>query len=638
VYQSADQPAASAPADAATQAGGPLASSGPARAVPGTAAEALALVRNGLDWLAAVDAGELTGAERAEVLRGLAAAESVHLAATAKVVSAFDAAEDYVADGHGGTRSWLVWQTRTTRPAAAAVLAWTRRLAAHPAVAAALRAGSVSPSYGRRICEWADALPADARATGAEILVQAAIGGADIGDLAGLFEEIRARTARPDTDADAERRGFAQRQLFLDSYYRGHGSLRADLTPPAAAALQAVLDTLGGKAGPEDERSRAQRDHDALEEACRLLIASGCLPQREGQPVQIQLQMTLSQLLGQPEADPALAASIAARGTPAPPGADCDAQIVPVVTATINQDILASLTARYLNPDGGRTNDGGTGLGDGGPAGTSSDPTHGRASRAAAGLAIADALRLLSGPGGLAAILRSQLPAPASTISLPLDIGAATDTSPSTSAAPSPAATSTAASPAATPPPSAATSITCATAPTAATPASLTAACSAPSTTSSPSTAGAGNSPSTPTAQPPPSAQTANAPTAVTHRRQQRDLSPAPATSPGHQHASQLRMQSTEPAGLARLIARQREPQQSRLRCVGSQPLLRVRQHLGSDQDRCGYERCKVEGVARPGVNLRGASGADYVDGGAVSRAHRQRDELVDLHPPDLPA
>jgi hypothetical protein len=466
VYQSADQPAASAqaaavpadavpagaagqagiPAGAAAQADGRLASSRPTgeplRSVPRTAAEALALVRNGLDFLAAADAGELTGAERAEVLRGLAAAESVHLAATARVVSAFDAAEDYAADGQGGPRTWLCWQTRTTRPAAAAVLAWARRLAAHPAVAGALQAGSVSPSYGRRICEWADALPADARATAGEILVQAAIGGADIGDLAALFEEIRARTARPDTDAD-ERRRFAQRQLFLDSYYHGHGSLRADLTPPAAAALQAVLDALGGKAGPEDERSRAQRDHDALEEACRLLIGSGCLPQRDGQPTQIVLQMTLSQLLGQPETDPALAAGIAAQGAPAPPGADCDAQIIPVVTATINPDILASLAARYLNPDSGSTNDDGTGLDDAGPVhgghsaagdaatvATSSGQAPGRARRAAAALAIADAVRLLSGPGGLAAALRSQLPAPAGSISLPLDIGAATDTIP----------------------------------------------------------------------------------------------------------------------------------------------------------------------------------------------------------------
>ncbi|HYK69206.1 MAG TPA: HNH endonuclease signature motif containing protein, partial [Streptosporangiaceae bacterium] len=56
-----------------------------------------------------------------------------------------------------------------------------------------------------------------------------------------------------------------------------------------------------------------------------------------------------------------------------------------------------------------------------------SDQTVGRARRAAAGLTVNDALRLLSGPGGLASKLRGQLTGPAATISLPLDVGAAAD-------------------------------------------------------------------------------------------------------------------------------------------------------------------------------------------------------------------
>jgi hypothetical protein len=52
-----------------------------------------------------------------------------------------------------------------------------------------------------------------------------------------------------------------------------------------------VLDALGGRAGPEDTRSRAQRDHDALVEGCRRLIAAGGLPGRAGQPAQIQLHI-----------------------------------------------------------------------------------------------------------------------------------------------------------------------------------------------------------------------------------------------------------------------------------------------------------------------------------------------------------
>src|SRR5215467_8131390 len=118
---------------------------------PSTAAEALAAVQAGLDWLAGADATGLTGTERADVLRGLATAESVHLAATAKVLSAFDAAEDYAADGQGGPRAWLRWQTRVSRPTAAATMAWARRLAARRQVAEALAAGQLSVSYARRL-------------------------------------------------------------------------------------------------------------------------------------------------------------------------------------------------------------------------------------------------------------------------------------------------------------------------------------------------------------------------------------------------------------------------------------------------------------------------------------------------------
>jgi hypothetical protein len=412
---------------------------------PSTSAQALALVRVGLDWLASADATDLTGAERADCLRGLAAAESVQLAATARIVSAFDAAEDYAADGQGGSRPWLAWQTRVSRPAAATTMAWARRLAARPQVARALAAGMLSPSYARQIGDWLDMLPADVQDAAEAILVQAAAGGADLRQLAALFQEIRARTARPDTDGDDDR--FGRRWLRLETYFRDNGSLQGELTPPAAAALQAVLDALGAKAGPEDTRTREQRAHDALEEACRRLIASGCLPERAGQPVQIVLHMTLAQLLGQTEFDHALAAWIGASAVAAPAGADCDAAVVPIVTGTIDPDVLADLAARYPGAAGSDSDsaragayggdhedrpdaeaiDGTVGSDAAGPDAPAGDQTLARARRAAGGLTIADALRLLSGPSGLASRLRGQLAGPAGTISLPLDVGAAAD-------------------------------------------------------------------------------------------------------------------------------------------------------------------------------------------------------------------
>ncbi len=379
---------------------GPAAPSGGAG--PANAAEALAAVRAGLEYLAAADPAELTTGEQADCIRSLAAAESVHLAAASRMLAGFDAANGYAAYGQISARAWLRWQTRVTRPAAAAATGWMRRLAAHPAVAAALAAAALSPSWARAICDWTDLLPEADRPGADEILAGLAAGCAELADVRLAFVRIRALCAQPDTDDGDDK--FAQRRLHLQPHFQGNARLDADLTPDAAAALQAVLDSLGKRAGPEDIRSRAQRDHDALDEACRRLIASAGLPDRAGQPVQIQLNMTLSQLTGQPEADQETAAWIAAHGTPAPPGADCDATIVPVVTGTINENVLDQPAAGLAS---------------------------GLAGRAARQITIARAVQLLSGPAGLAAWLRTrQHTAPAGAVSLPLDIGTATDTSP----------------------------------------------------------------------------------------------------------------------------------------------------------------------------------------------------------------
>ena len=389
---------------------------------PSTAAEALACARAGLAFLATVDAASLTGAERADLLRGLCQAESQHLAARSTVLAGFDRAGDYTGDAAASAKSWLRWQARVTRPAAGAAVAWTRRLAAHPRIGAALAAGQVSPSWARHLADWTDALPADGRDRADKILLDAAAGGADLPGLAGLAEELRRRTARPDTDPCGQGDGFGGRRLRLTRHYQGHARLDGDLTPPAASALQAVLDSLNGRAGPEDLRSPEQRDHDALEEACRRLIAGG-LPDRAGQPTQIQLHLTLSQLLGQAEADPAAAAWITANGTPAPPGADCDAAITPVVTGTVDPGVLDHLAAILLTSPGSMPG--------GGAAGSVLAGSTGMAVSAVRQLAIGHAARLLSGPGGLASWLRtSQLDGYAASVSLPLDIGAATDTIP----------------------------------------------------------------------------------------------------------------------------------------------------------------------------------------------------------------
>jgi Domain of unknown function (DUF222)/HNH endonuclease len=412
---------------------------GQAPAAPVTAAEAVALAQVSLGWLAAADAGSLTAAEQADCLRGLERAESMHTAARSRVLSAFNAQGGYEDDGHGSAKTWLKWRTRITEGAATGAMGWMRRLADHPAVRDAMASGEISESWARRLCEWTDALPEDNRADGDVILLGAARGGAELADLGRLADELRRLTAAPDDDGDD---GFTDRGLQLDTTFRGAGKLDGDLTPRCTAALSAVLEALGRKAGPEDIRTKWQRDHDALEEACRRLIASGFLPERAGQPTHIQLNMTLDQLRGLPGA---AGAEAAWAGPAAGPGDDCDATIVPVVSGHVDPEILDRLAAALLRPAAASATGQPGAMGQPGAAGQPGDmgrPDAGvangaeaarreRAERAARQMVLAAAADLLSGPSGLAAYLRTGvLGGLAASVSLPLDVGAAVETIP----------------------------------------------------------------------------------------------------------------------------------------------------------------------------------------------------------------
>jgi Domain of unknown function (DUF222)/HNH endonuclease len=390
---------------------------------PASAADAAAMAQAALGWLAEADVASLTTAEQADCLRSLERARSMHTAAQARILAAFHAQDGSADDGHGSTRTWLKWQTQISGGAAGEAMGWMRRLSAHPAVAGALASAGVSESWARHICEWTGRLPAEHRGDADQILLAAAAGGAGLRDLEGLAEEIRKQTARPDTGDDD---GFDDRGVRLARTFRGAGKLGGDLTAPCAAALAAVLEALGRRTGPEDRRTKDQRAHDALEEACRRLVASGCLPDRAGQPTHIQLLMTLDQLRGLPGGGGAEAAWAAAAGY------DCDATIVPVVTGHVDTAVLDQLTTALLD----RLSPGGWHARPGQPSQADRGREAGQARRELAARALrqiltARAADLLSGPAGLAACLRTGLlDGPAASVSLPLDAGAATETIP----------------------------------------------------------------------------------------------------------------------------------------------------------------------------------------------------------------
>ena len=351
--------------------------------------------------------------------------------------------------------------TDMTRGDARAKVRRMRLLRGHPAMAGALADADISKSQALAIAEWTRKLPAELRAETITILVQAAQAGASLDDLrmiAGVALE-RWRASRPDADED----GFDDRYVQAATTFGGAGVIRGNLTPECAAAVQAVLEALGKKAGAEDTRTEGQRFHDALQAGCELLIGAKMVPDRAGADTHVAVHIPFPELRqrpGAPEAE-----EVWLRGAAGEPGyltgkdaeaAACDAVAEPVVTGhadmrVVDKIIGLALAAAGLTLDGADPDPAGDGDDDddAGPDGASGERSplvgyRGRRTARAASRARSrarqrftpDAMQALryaiarlaidfvSGPAGLAGWLRTTLLAPPyNTPSLPLDIG-----------------------------------------------------------------------------------------------------------------------------------------------------------------------------------------------------------------------
>jgi uncharacterized protein DUF222 len=328
------------------------------------AAEALAMIRSGLSCLAAADATQMPTEVQARCLIALEQADAMSTAARASVLAAFTACRGYCEDGDYSARSWLIHHTRVTKATAVDHTGWSRRKHTHPRIIAALAAGDLpSESYARAVCRWTDRLPEDCRDNADAILVSAAQMGMDLRDLAALAAEIEARS-RPDVpDQDGPR--FEDRAVKLETTFGGAGVLTGDLSPECTAVVAAVLDALSAPRGAEDDRSHAQRYHDALEEACRRLVAAGLLPERAGQPVRVTghihlkdlIDLDISSALQEKWTEDVRGTWAAARAAASAGGSDgsvwledeaaegfaCDASVTPVVFGTVNLGVMEQL-------------------------------------------------------------------------------------------------------------------------------------------------------------------------------------------------------------------------------------------------------------------------------------------------------
>jgi hypothetical protein len=384
--------------------------------VPGSVGEALSMMGAALDYLNGPAGDLVQPAALGEVLQALAGINAKHTAARLRLVSRFDANDCHDSDGYPTTASWLAGRTKTVLARARAEVRLARAMtAAHPALADAMAAGELSLSWATGIAGWTTGLPQEIRQDTERILIEAAAAGAGYGDLkiiaTAAAEAYRGQYPDPDDDGN-----FADRHVRLDTTLDGAGRITGDLTPECAAAVQAVLEALGKKRGKEDDRTPAQRLHDALQEGCELLLRAKLVPDRAGADTRVDVHVALSQLRALPGAPLLEEAFLAARagehgyltGKDAEAVA-CDALIVPVVTGSPAWPVIDQMVTVVLDATGHRR-----------PA----QPLPPQAWEALQYALAKLAIEFLSGPGSLASVLRTGLlGAPFNTKSVPLDVG-----------------------------------------------------------------------------------------------------------------------------------------------------------------------------------------------------------------------
>jgi Domain of unknown function (DUF222) len=404
---------------------------------PNSVIEALRMGDAFADHLNSPAAAELDGAACGEVLIALGDIQTKLAAAHATLLRRFDAANAHDADGYGSSSAWLAAKGRMTKRDAVAAVRQMRQFSQRPGLHDAVAAGDLSRSWADEIARWTRKLPEGMRDETDKILLEAAAAGASLQDLATIAAAAieRWRSTRPDPDDDFD---FRDRHVRLGQTFGGAGVIRGDLTPECAAAVAAVLEALGKKQGPEDDRSQGQRFHDALAEACHLLLRARLVPDRAGADTQVIVHVPISQLRQMPGAADLEDAWLRARlGEAADPGtaylagqdaeaAACDALTVPVVTGHADMTVIDKIIALAKAGPGDPASPEDDPL----PAGTASDGTASDGTaRTGAWQAhryaiVRLALDFVSGPGGLASALRTGLlEHPYSTPSLPLDIG-----------------------------------------------------------------------------------------------------------------------------------------------------------------------------------------------------------------------
>jgi hypothetical protein len=376
----------------------------------GSVAEALRVGDAFADYLNSPAAAGLDGAACGEVLIALGGIRAKLAAAYSDFLRRFDAANAHNADGYGSSSAWLAAKAQLTKKDARAAVRQMHQLGDRKHLAEALATGGITGSWSIAIAEWTKKLPTDMRDETDRILLDAAAAGASLDDLATIAACAIERWRQQQPDPEQPDDGFDDRYVQVGTTFGGASVVRGNLTPECATAVRVVLEALGKRQGPEDDRTEGKRFHDALQLACELLMRAKLAPDRAGADTQVIANIPISQLRQMPGGaeteDAWIKTGSGEDGFMTGKDAEavaCDAATVPVVTGHADMRVIDQIIKLAAT-------------------------CHGREASQTLRYTIARlAIDFVSGPSGIASVLRTGLlPRPFNAPSLPLDIGHAT--------------------------------------------------------------------------------------------------------------------------------------------------------------------------------------------------------------------
>lgn len=304
--------------------------------VVSTAPVAIEQLSAALGAVAALDVHDLSDSSLVCGIEELLTVESRLRAVQARWLGAADTRDSTVSECGRSTRWWLIEEHNLSRSDAGSRMNLARQLPAFPTLDDAFATGDVNAAQASVIAAGLRSCPLEVRDVVEKELVTLAATFTPF-HLGQAVEAVLTRLGAGQDESERAERRHGRRGVDLDQTFAGTGSLSGTLTPEVYEAMRLAIAAAGGAAtqGPEDDRSAAQRRHDALGAVASHYLAHADAPAVAGERPRVVVSIDRAALLAA-SCDTLAAGRWATLdgGLPLPPETArrlaCDAQLLPV--------------------------------------------------------------------------------------------------------------------------------------------------------------------------------------------------------------------------------------------------------------------------------------------------------------------